>query len=103
LPTWSPKSNELYFLNSDVRVMVATFAVAGDTFRPDAPRQWSGTRVAPRGAGRWFNLHPDGERFVVAVGAPGREDSARSDARSKNYVFVFNFFDELRRRVPATR
>jgi serine/threonine-protein kinase len=102
-PTWSPKRNELYFLNNDVRLMVATFVVAGDTFRPDVPRLWSGTRVAPRGAGRWFNLHPDGERFVVAVGAPGREDSARSDARSKNYVFVFNFFDELRRRVSATR
>jgi serine/threonine protein kinase len=102
-PTWSRKSNELYFLNGDVRVMVATFAVAGDTFRPDAPRLWSGTRVAPRGPGRWFNLHPDDERFVVAVGVPGREDSARSDARSKNYVFVFNFFDELRRRVLATR
>jgi len=40
--------------------------------------------------------HPDGERFVVAA-APDNESVVRRD----RLVFIFNFFDELRRLVPT--
>jgi hypothetical protein len=41
-------------------------------------------------------VHPDGIRFVLAV-APEVDTSVKRD----KLVFVFNFFDELRRLVPV--
>jgi hypothetical protein len=43
-----------------------------------------------------FDLAPDGKRFVVVQRPKSQEDSS-----SHKVVFVLNFFDELRRRVPA--
>ena len=48
---------------------------------------------------RGFDLHPDGERF--ALGAV--PDAPQSTAAQNKAVFVFNFFDELRRIAPARR
>ena len=45
-----------------------------------------------------FDLHPDGERFVLAA-APRTPDGAKQD----KVVFISNFFDELRRIAPATK
>jgi hypothetical protein len=45
-----------------------------------------------------FDLHPDGERFAVAA-MPETQTTTKSD----KVVFVFNFFDELRRIAPATK
>ena len=54
-----------------------------------------GARRLGEGAGH--DLHPDGQRFVVAA--------ADSDAtqRLDKVTFVFNFFDELRRIAPSKR
>ena len=45
-----------------------------------------------------FDLHPDGERFALAPVAfpPG-------GAKQDKVVFIFNFFDELRRIAPAAK
>jgi hypothetical protein len=42
-----------------------------------------------------LDLHPDGQRFAVA---PAVDESA---VRQDKVVFIFNFFDELRRCVAA--
>ena len=47
---------------------------------------------------RSFDLHPDGERFVLAA-APDHESAVKQD----KLVFIFNFFDELRRLAPAAK
>jgi hypothetical protein len=44
---------------------------------------------------RSFDLHPDGERFGLAA-ALENESAVKHD----KLVFVFNFFDELRRTAP---
>ena len=46
---------------------------------------------------RGFDLHPDGERFALAA-VPDAPSSATQD----KVVFIFNFFDELRRIAPVT-
>ena len=51
----------------------------------------------PLVAGRGFDLHPDGDRFLLSLAA-----DAQTDARADKVVFVFNFFDELRRLAPVT-
>jgi len=99
-PTWSRTKNELFYLNDDMRLMVASYAVDGGSFRPERPRLWSDARAGPRGGRRQFDLHPSGERFVVAVGPPAEPGS---HSGSKSYVFMFNFIDELRRIAPVTK
>jgi hypothetical protein len=42
-----------------------------------------------------FDLHPDGKRFAV-LKAPGTGDTAAVN----KVTVIFNFFDELRRKVP---
>ena len=97
LPTWSRTKRELFYgLNG--QIMVAGFAVEGDSFRPEPPRPWSEGRYQTRGSNRMFDLHPDGERFALAPAA-----QAFTGAKPDKAVFIVNFFDELRRIVPAPK
>jgi hypothetical protein len=44
---------------------------------------------------RNIDLHPDGQRFAVA---PAVDES---DVKQDKVIFIFNFFDELRRIAPT--
>ena len=96
-PLWSRTSSEFFFLNTaDLRVMAMPYRVDGGTFVPGKPAPIAETRVSgrPRAPSRDLDVHPDGQRFVVA----GTDSEAQ---RLDRLVFVFNFFDELRRIAPA--
>jgi serine/threonine-protein kinase len=96
-PTWSRTKRELFYsLNGQIRV--APFTVEGDSFRVEKPRLWSDGRYLERAGNRGFDLHPDGERFALALAA-----QTPSDTKQDKVVFIFNFFDELRRIAPATK
>jgi len=46
-------------------------------------------------------VHPDGKLFVVLKDSAVLKDSVAGEAKAVNKVsFIFNFFDELRRKVP---
>jgi serine/threonine-protein kinase len=100
-PIWSPRRRELFYSTSDRRIMVASYTVEGESFRAEKPRLWTERRftqrinaIAPRSLG----LHPDGDRFALAASP---ETGVSAD--QNKVVFVFNFFDELRRIAPPTR
>jgi len=100
-PTWSQSRNELFFANPAFQIMVAPFTVEGDSFRAEKPRLLSETRFVPRqrtGPNRSFDVHPDGNRFALAVSR-----DTRAEVKQDKVVFVFNFFDELRRIAPVRR
>jgi Tol biopolymer transport system component len=98
-PTWSRTKHELFY-GLTGQIMVAPFAVAGDSFRAEKARLWSDGRYLERAGNRGFDLHPDGERFAVAF-APAAQTP--SGTKQDKVVFMFNFFDELRRIAPATK
>jgi len=81
-------------------MMVVPYSIAGDTLVPEKPRLWSetifsgGPPITTYGPG--YDLHPDGKRFAVAPVAPETTNRPQSQL-----VFIFNFFDELRRRAPV--
>jgi hypothetical protein len=77
--------------------MVASYRVEGGSFQKDQPRLWSDTRYLPRRR-RSFDLHPDGNRFALAV-----FEESKEAVKQDRLVFVFNFFDELRRLLPEQR
>jgi len=98
-PKWSRSGKELFYrtLWPDSKIMVATFSASGDSFHADKPRLWSPGQFTDMGVFPNFDVHPDGKRFAV-LKAPGTE----SQPGPNNKVnFVFNFFEELRRRVPS--
>jgi serine/threonine-protein kinase len=96
-PTWSRAKRELFY-GLDGQIMVAPYTVQADSFRAEKPRLWSEGRYQPRGPSRMFDLHPDGERFALAPAAQTSDVT-----RLNSVVFIFNFFDELRRVAPATK
>jgi serine/threonine-protein kinase len=97
-PTWSRAGNELLYATADQRLMAVRYSAEVGTFRAGSPRIWTNQRHRLMGpTTRNFDLHPDGKRVVFAKAA----DAAATS--SDPVVMVFNFFDELRRLVPAPR
>jgi serine/threonine-protein kinase len=94
-PIWSRTRSELFYSSLNQRLMAASYKVEGDAFAADRPRVWSERRYLLRPGLGSFDLHPDGERFVLAA-APENESPVRQD----KLVFIFNFFEELKRLVP---
>jgi len=98
LPRWSRARNELFFESLDNRLMVAPYKVQGETFVPDKPRVWSPRPFGVRAVGWDFDLHPDGERAVVAP-APDTVTTIKQD----KVVFVFDFLDDVRRATSSPK
>ena len=93
---WSRARHELLYLAPDGRIMVVPYTVAGEAFQAEKPRVWSETRVQVRpSTGGSFDLHPDGERVVMAP-------ATAATAGPTHVTLIFNFFDELRRLAPLT-
>jgi serine/threonine-protein kinase len=97
-PTWSRTRSEIFYASPDNRLMVAPYRIERDAFTADRPRVWSERRFMLRPGLGSFDLHPDGERFALAA-APENDRAIRQD----KLVFVFNFFDELRRLAPVVK
>jgi Tol biopolymer transport system component len=102
-PRWSRTRRELLYQTlQSGQIMVASYTAEGDSFRADKPRLWSEGRFSGTNPiatyGGYYDLHPDGERVAVM---PLAETQAA--ARQDKLVFVFNFFDELRRIAPTTK
>jgi Tol biopolymer transport system component len=96
IPKWSRNGKELFYSTLDNKIMMVTYTASGDSFHADKAQLWSPGQFTERGNAYNFDLHPDGKRFAV-LKAPGTE---RAPAANK-VSFIFNFFDELRRKLPS--
>ena len=95
-PRWSRSSKELFYRAADQRIMVTTYATTGDSFDAGKAGLWSPSQFGSGGPTSNFDLHPDGKRLVVLKAPSGVEN-----APVNKVTFFFNFFEELRRKVPA--
>jgi Tol biopolymer transport system component len=95
-PMWSQTRPELLYEQAG-KVMAASYTVTADAFHADKPHEWAPTPVQPFITGSYptVDLHPDGKRLAMLK----RPELA--EAKRDKVVFVFNFFDELRRVAPA--
>ena len=59
---------------------------------------WTETRLRSTGIGANYDLAPDGKRLAAMVA-----DDASGEKMPTHLTFLLNFFDELRRKVPAGR
>jgi serine/threonine-protein kinase len=96
-PMWSRNGRQLFFRTEDNQVMVADCDVSGDTFVSYNPRIWSDTRLADIGPQANYDVAPDGNRILAVLPVVPSGQNAEH-----HVVFLLNFFDELRRRVPVS-
>lgn len=93
-PVWSRARTELVFRGADGTLMTAEYVASGDAFRSEKPRPWMEGGAAP-GVIASFDLHPDGKR----IAAPPMQ---KAEDRPHTLDFVFNFFEELKRRAAPS-
>jgi hypothetical protein len=74
--------------------MAASYTVRGGTFVAEKPRVW----LAMFTGGFW-NVAPDGKRLLVLAPV----DSQQAPKPEHEVVFLENFFDYLRQRVPLPK
>ena len=100
-PMWSRTGRELFFETVDNLIMVTAYTVKGDSFEPGKPGLWSTKKLIQGRANsnKNFDLAPDGKRIVAIMSA----DSPESQQSQNHVIFLENFFDELRRRVPVAK
>jgi hypothetical protein len=89
-PAWSSNRRDLLYRNPAGQIMATPYTVSGDVFSPGKPQLWSSTTVEE------FDVAPDGKSVAAILDPPAADKPAPAEA-----VFLLNFFDELRRRVPA--
>ncbi|HEY4362905.1 MAG TPA: protein kinase [Bryobacteraceae bacterium] len=92
-PVWSPDRRTLLYSSGD-QEMAVNYSVRGDTFETEKPRVW----IAKLG-GSDPTLSPDGKRLAVL----GPVDAPAVPVQDHEVVFLQNFFDELRRKVPVAK
>ena len=98
-PVWSPNGRDLLYQSGD-QIMAVSYTVKGDAFVPEKPRVW----IAKLGAAadqnsfrpQDWDLAPDGKRIAVITPVEALE----APKPDHTVVFLMNFFDYLRQRVP---
>jgi Tol biopolymer transport system component len=94
-PIWSRTGRELFYQSGD-QIMAVSYTVNGDSFVAEKPRVWE-AKLGGQTPGRRFDLAPDGKRFAVLTPV----EAVQAPKVDHEVVFVMNFLDELRRRVPT--
>jgi len=98
-PVFSRNGREIFFRTEDNQIMVAGYTGKGATFDAEKPRVWSEKRLADIGVnGTNYDVAPDGR--IVALMPMETPDGQKAQ---NHVIFLENFFDELRRRVPTNR
>jgi hypothetical protein len=98
-PVWSSNGGELFYRNSDNRIMVVRYTANHRSFVPEKPRPWSPTQLfRPPNQALWnLDIARDGRHFVVL--AP--PESSGKEPTTVHAIILLNFFDELRRRLRS--
>jgi len=104
-PAWSRDGKELFFLRATRPASTTGAATTGIFSAPVTTTSTGLTSGAPKllvegqfaglGPVRWYDLDATGKRFLVV------QEQPRPPARPNQIVLVQNWFDELRRIVPA--
>ena len=96
-PMWSRNGRELFFETLDNHIMVAAYAMKGDSFEADKPRILSERQIGDLGGLLNVDLAPDGKRIVAMMPV----ETAEAEQPQNQVTFLENFFNELRRKVPV--
>jgi hypothetical protein len=94
VPRWSTDGRELYYRRGD-DLLVADVSGSGTSFVAQKPRVVLEDALGGLPFLSTWNLHPDGQRFLVTD-----RDESETDDRT-HAILVLDWFDELKRRAPV--
>ena len=95
-PLWSRNGRDLFYIESN-HLMVTSYRTDRESFIAERPRIWTEHFINPTEYRR-FDSATDGKRLLQL------RPAITSDEKTPTEVtFLLNFFDELRRRVPAAK
>ena len=95
---WAPDGRELFYRKN--RTMMVVSIATEPTFRagpPDELFDLTPYRLAGGDRARPWDIHPDGDRFLMIREAPPADDTPKGP----DFVVVQNWTDELQRLVPT--
>ena len=101
-PLWSPDGRALYYLGTggnapdDMRVVSIDPGPPLSVGTPDLV--FEGRYIRPRGSGRYHDIAPDGQRFLMVLDS--RTELVAGTLTPEIHV-VLNWFEELKERVPV--
>jgi serine/threonine protein kinase len=93
-PMWSRNSMVLLYRSGD-QIMAVNYTAKGGSFVPEKARVW----LSKLGGATSFDLAPDGKRLAVVLPVASLETTKPDH----EVTFVFNFSDELHRRIPVAK
>jgi serine/threonine-protein kinase len=96
-PMWSRNGRELFFETLNNHIMVAAYAVKGDSFAADKPQLWSEKQLGTSGGRKNVDLAPDGKRIATLMLVEAEE----GQRAQSHVIFLENFVDDMRRKVPV--
>jgi Tol biopolymer transport system component len=92
-PAWSRVGRTMFFVSKRV-LMSLSYQVRGESFVVEKPRVWFKKEIAGFPSTKSYDPAPDGKSIVALMPADTSEEP------HDRLIFLLNFFDELRRRVP---
>ena len=92
-PMWNPNGRELFYRSGDKMMAVDIATQPG--FVAGRPRKLFEGRSKPMVPTRDYDVSPDGQRFLML------KPSESADAAPTQINVVLNWFEELKRKVPA--
>ncbi|MDA2928243.1 hypothetical protein MYX78_13620, partial [Acidobacteria bacterium AH-259-G07] len=95
-PVWSPEGRELFYYNFIASGMMAVRIETEPTFSAGSPVLLFTGRYR-YGQGRQYDIHPDGQRFLM-IKEGGQTEGASAPTQ---LIIVQNWFEELKRLVPT--
>ena len=93
-PVFARATHELFYMGADNRIWSVSYAIQDGAFSAAKPHVWSTLKVFRDGVRQNFDMSPDGTHAVVFPAAESEQQSG-----SLHATFMFNFVDEVRRRV----
>jgi Tol biopolymer transport system component len=99
-PLWSPDMKELFYLSSDNSVMVVD-VITEPSLSLGTPQKLFQSEYLPfsESAGTPWDIHPDGDCFIMIKPPPGATATVATGPRKIN--IVLNWDEELKERVPV--
>ena len=95
-PHFSRNGRDLFY-ESGNQIMAVSYTVKGGAFAAGIPRVWIARLDGALAGNSAWDVAPDGKSIVVLRPVA----SAETPSQEHEVVFLLNFLDELRRRVPA--
>ena len=101
-PAWSPKGDELFYLDGNDQLTAVRFEASGTTFIPGKPARVLNEKYVAGSTTRGYdlrsyNVSADGQRFLMLKETAG----ASTSAPLPTMIVVLNWIEELKSRVPA--